>query len=219
MHKKILNLALASLCTFSAIHPCLSEAQTPDRYKHPFYVGVTGGYGSTTWGHLVPKDPNAAMSLSTPIYVKEGGTVLGVFGGYEFMPEFALEASYMHYPNARLYFDPISLFTFNYDGRTELTSRTETVALMGKVMLFIPHTDIRGYSSFGVATIHRKDAIQNIWRVDPTFGAGLNYTFSEHWMTELGINYTAGYGQAEIDPTTSFVPFLYSVFLRLAYRI
>lgn len=217
MYKKHLTLSLIFILSIFSSSMCLSSTKISDKYKYPFYVGITGGYGSTTWGHLVPKDPNAAMSLSTPVSVNEGGTLWGVFGGYEFLPEFALEGSYSRYPITRMYFDPISLFTFNY-GMTELSSKTETAALMAKFMLFIPHTQIRAFSGFGIAAIHRSDAVKNIWRADPTFEAGFNYNLNEHWMTEIGVSYTAGYGQAEIDPTNSFVPFLYSAFVRLAYR-
>lgn len=208
-------------CTLFSLFPFFSYAstQSTDPFRYHYYVGVEGGYGSTTWGHLVPKDPNAAMSLSTPMSVSEGGSVWGIFGGYEFIPQFALEASYMHFQAARLYFDPMSLFTFDYDGMTELTTRTETASLIAKFMLVVPHTtSLRAYSSIGAATVHRYDAVKNIWRVNPSFGAGLNYNLSDHWMTELGMNYTAGYGEAELDPTKDFVPFIYSAFLRLAYR-
>lgn len=194
------------------------HAATNQIFHNPFYIGLEGGYGSTTWGHLVPAEPNAAMSLSTPIQVSEGGSVWGVFGGYELIPEFAVEANYMHFQATRLYFDSMSLFSFDYDGRTELTTRSETVSVMGKFMLVIPRTTIRAYSSVGIAAVHRYDEIKNIWRGNPSFGAGLNYNLDDHWMTEIAINYTPGYGEAELDPTIDFVPFLYSAFLRLAYR-
>lgn len=188
-------------------------------YCNPFYVGVTGGYGTTTWANLVPKEPNAAMSLSTPTDVSEAGTIWGVYGGYEVLPCFAFEGSYMRYPKARLYFDELSLFSFYHDDRTELTTRTESVSLVGKVMMFIPCVrNLRAYSDFGAAEVHRYDAIVDRWRLSPTFGAGFNYLLNPHTMIELGTEYVAGYGQSELDPADHFIPFLYSGFLRLAYR-
>ena len=158
------------------------------------------------------------MSLSTPTEVNEGGGVWGVYSGYELNHFFALEASYMRYPNAQVSFDPVSLFSFMNNDLTEFTTHTESVNLMGKVMLFIPNTTIRAYSSFGAAGIHRDDVLYDHWRLSPTFGIGLNYNLMPHVMGEIGANYTAGYGEAQLNPTDVYIPFLYSVFLRLAYR-
>jgi hypothetical protein len=218
MSNKNIALWLSVGFTLFSTTACFADTQSTDKFRYPFYVGITGGYGATTWGYLVPQDPNAAMSLSTPISVSEGGAAWGAQAGYEFGPHFALEAAYMRFPTARLYFSPDSLFTFDYDGRTELSTRTETVSLMTKFMLFFPNSTIRAYSSVGIATVHRQDAVRNVWRIDPTFGAGFNYNLTAHWMTELGTTYTAGYGRSEVNPTKDFVPFAYAAFLRLAYR-
>ncbi len=120
-----------------------------DPFKYHTYIGGIGGVGSTTWGGLVPteRDQNVAMSLSTPTSVTEGGVVWGVFGGYEFTPYFAIEANYMKYPDATVSFDPMSLFSFMNDNLTEFTTRTETVGVMGKIMLIIPKANIRAFSS------------------------------------------------------------------------
>ena len=189
------------------------------KFLHPFYVGATGGYGSTTWAGLVPSEENQnlAISLSTPIKVNEGGGVWGFFGGYEWTPYFALEASYMRYPKATVTFDSVSLFSFSNDGLTHFATRTETVSAMGKVMLLVPNTELRVYSSLGVAGVHRDDMLASDWRPSPTFGVGFNYHLTEHLMGELGANYTAGYGESQLNPTEVYFPFLYAAFLRLAY--
>lgn len=217
LNKKIIVIIICVLAFLYEL-PSYASELSDNKFRHPFYVGLEGGYGSTTWGHLTPLNPDVATNLSTPTNVSEGGGVWGLFGGYEFLPQFALEANYMHYQAARLYFDPYSVFTNDYDGRTELTSRTESVSLMAKIMLIIPRSTIRAYSSVGVGVVHRYDAIKNIWRPNPAFGAGLNYNLTDHWMTEIGINYIAGYGEAELNPAKDFVPFVYSAFARLAYR-
>lgn len=190
-------------------------------YPHPFYFGVTGGYGSTTWDGLVPARSNqgAALNLSTPTDVTEGGAIWGVFVGYELIPFFAIEGSYTHYPNATVNFDAMSLFTFEHNGLTTLTTNTETISLVAKIMMIIPHTTIRAYSSIGAADVHRNDQIQNQWQISPTFGVGFNYNVSEHVMAELGGNYTTGNGESELNPAQDYIPFLYSVFLRVAYRV
>ena len=189
-------------------------------FQHPFYLGVTGGYGKTTWGGLVPEEDkqNSAIIISTPKYVNEGGVLWGLFAGYEFIPNFALEAAYNRYPDAKVNFDPSSLFSFEHDGLTSFTTQTETVSLIAKLMLIIPTTNIRAYSSLGAAEVHRDDQINNHWSTSPTFGAGFNYPFTDRIMGEFGGNYTAGRGEAELNPVNDYYPFLYSVFFRLAYR-
>lgn len=214
-HKKIYLLLL--LCFALSAQ---ASSQVDNKFRYPFYLGALGGYGSTTWGDLVPKDiTNSAMNMSTPIKVSEGGAVWGLFSGYELIPNFALEASYMQYPKATIYFDPESLFALNNDDRITLNTHTETVTLLGKFMVIIPNTTIRAFSSIGAGMIHRYDAIQNLWRLTPTFGGGVNYNITDHLMGEIGGTYVAGNGESELDPAEDFIPFLYSVSVRLAYRI
>lgn len=198
----------------------LAHSETIDRFKYPFYVGVTGGYGATTWQGLVPpaKKQNPAMAMSTPTNVSEDGAVWGLFAGYELLPYFALEAAYMRYPDAKVSFDPSSMFTFEHDGLTSFTTKTEKYSLIAKVMLIVPRTTVRVFSGLGLSETHRYDMLNDHWIGTPTFTAGLNYNVTPHVMTELGADYTAGKGQSELDPIDDYFPFLYSVFLRLAYR-
>lgn len=216
---KIKYLTVLPLVLFSGLVQA-SETSSPDIFRYPYYLGLRGGYGSTTWEGLVPSEnnQNAAMVISTPTYVNEGGAVWGAFAGYEFLPFFALEASYLHYPDATITFSPLSLFSFQNNGQTEMTTHTDLVALMAKIMFVIPHTAARVYSSFGAGGVHRYDQLSNIWRVSPNFGAGINYNFTEHIMAELGGSYTGGYGESELNPSENYLPFLYSAFLGLAYR-
>ena len=199
---------------------CQKSTAGVSSFEHPLYLGIAGGYGSTTWEGLVPpkKNQNIAMSLSTPTEVSEGGGAWGFFGGYELNPYFALEAGYMRYPDAQVSFDPISIFSFMNDDLTEFSTHTETVSFMGKIMMFIPKSGVRAYSSFGAAGIHREDVLYDHWHLSPTFGIGLNYNFTPHVMGTLGANYTAGYGEAQLNPTDVYFPFLYSITLQLAYR-
>jgi hypothetical protein len=191
-----------------------------DKFRYPFYVGITGGYGSTTWSGLVPpgSKANSALALSTPIRVSEGGAMWGVVGGYEIIPQFAVELSYSRYPTATVYFSKKSLFSYRNKGSLEFTTNTEDYSFVGKLMLIIPRTTVRVFSSAGVASVHRYDRLANRWRASPTFNAGFNYNFTDHLMAELGANYTGGYGESELTPSDDYVPFLYSAFLRLAYR-
>lgn len=188
--------------------------------KHPFYAGFMGGYGSTTWEGLVPekKNQNDALMLSTPERVDEGGAIWGFLAGYEFSRAFALEANYMHYPETTITFSPLSIYSFNNAGLLDLNTKTDSISLMGKIMLTIPKSDVRIFSSAGIASLYRKDMIINDWRLTPTFGAGINYIFTEHIMGEIVGNYTAGFGESQLSPVDTYYPFLYSVTAHLAYR-
>lgn len=206
---------------YLAFFPTFSDANSSksNQTRHPFYTGIIGGYGSTTWDGLVPSltNQNFALNISTPIQTIEGGAVWGVYGGYEFSPHFAFEGSYMRYKDATIIFDPESLFSFDHNDLTSFTSRTETISAMAKFMLFVPKTKVRVYSSVGAARLHRKDILVNHWRFTPTFGLGFNYPITEHLLAELGGNYTAGFGESQLSPTNSYFPFLYSMAFRLAY--
>lgn len=210
---------LAFLSTFVAFAAKVDSTQ--QRFDKRFYVGAFIGPGSTTWEGLVPAPENrgAAMNLSTPIRVNEGGAVWGLMTGYEVTPYFALEASYSRYPGATVEFDPDSLFAFDHDGITEFKTRTETLSLLAKIMMVIPDTSVRLYSGAGVSSIKRKDFVAEDWIFSPTFSVGANYHFNERLMGEIGANYTAGYAESELTPVNKYIPFLYSVYFKLAYFI
>ena len=207
----------------SIIYTQLIYASVPpvaELYKNKYYVGGVGGSGSTTWRGLVPaaENLNDAMSISTPILVREGGAVWGLFGGYEIAPYFAIEANYMHFPDATITFDEDSLFAFDNDGMTKLISHTQTGSIIGKVMLIIPNSPFRLYSGAGVATVWRSDDINTEYRFSPTFAVGFTLNVSQRLMFEIGTNYTAGYGESEINPVNDFIPFVYSFYGKVAIR-
>ncbi|KTC88763.1 outer membrane beta-barrel protein [Fluoribacter dumoffii] len=203
---------------FLSSSSCLAE--TSNLPHHPFYVGAIAGFGSTTWQGLVPseKNQNVALMLSTPIDVEEGGSAWGVLAGYEFTRFFAIEANYMHFPEANVHFDSISLFSFDHDGLEVLTTKTEVVSLLGKLMVPIPHSHMKIFSGAGVAGVHRKDIVVDDWRPGPTFTVGVNYNFTEHITGEVAGNFTAGYGESQLSPADSYYPFLYSVAAHLIFR-
>jgi hypothetical protein len=208
------------LSSFLFLSTTLCQAEITNQVQHPLYVGLMGGYGSTTWQGLVPqtKNQNLALSMSTPIDVEEGGATWGVFAGYEFSPYFAVEANYMRYADSTIYFNEMSIFTFEHDGELQLTTKTDGISLIGKIMLIIPHTNFRVYSSAGATTLYRRDMLVDDWRVSPTFGVGVNYNFTEHLMGEIAGSYTAGFGESLLSPADSYFPFLYSMTARIAYR-
>lgn len=208
-------------CFFtSSIINARSTPKVDDVFEYKAYVGAMGGYGSTLWDGLVPTNDNqnAAMNISTPTAVNEGGGVWGLVLGYEITPYFALEANYMHYPKAEVFFDEASLFAFDHDGETSLNTNTDTYSMLAKFMLILPSSNIRVYSSAGAARVERKDFIAEDYRLSPSFGLGVNANLTKRIMAEIGLNYTAGYGESEINPANDYVPFLYSVVAKVAYR-
>jgi len=214
------SITIAALICYCATATAQDVAHQ-DAFQYHFYAGGSAGYGSTTWQGLVPSEEkqNIAINISTPINTTEGGGVFGAFAGYEFAPYFALEAGYMHFPNAKLSFDETSLFAFDHNDNTTLITQTEMASLVAKIMLLIPKTSVRAYSSFGIADVHRDDDIKDQWHVAPTFGFGLNYNITPHIMSEISANYAAGYGESEISPIDDYIPFLYAISFKLAYRI
>jgi hypothetical protein len=210
------NIFLLSFILFTPF--CSAHAKT--QAHHPFYIGAIGGYGSTTWKGLVPskENQNDALMLSTPISVEEGGGVWGVLAGFEFTPYFAIEANYMRYAVTNVHFDSMSLFAFFHDGLETLTTQAESVSLIAKLMVPIPHTQIKIFSGTGVAGVYRKDIIVDDWRPGPAFSMGLNYDFTEHLMGEIAGNFIAGYGESQLNPADTYFPFLYSVAAHLMYR-
>lgn len=188
-------------------------------YHHPIYIAGLGGWGSTTWGGLVPRPENQnwAISMSTPLKVKEGGEVWGLALGYELTPFFAIEADYMRFPNAQMTFDEYSLYSLDQNTLI-LNTSTQTASLNGRIMLVLPDTNFRLFSSVGIASVFRDDQINSDYRISPTFAFGFNVMMTDRLMAEIGSNYTAGYGESEINPVLDFVPFLYSVYVKLALR-
>lgn len=211
-----------TLLTLTYLSTTLSYASDHDDiFRYRWYAGGHIGYGSTTWEGLVPSaaKQNIAINMSTPISITEGGLIGGALMGYEFTPYFGFEASYTQYPNARLHFDETSLFAFDHNDQTDLITQTEMVAVIAKIMLIIPHTHVRAYSDFGIADVHRDDHIRDQWKLTPTFGMGLNYNITPRIMTEIAATYAAGYGESEISPVDDYIPFLYAISFKLAYRI
>lgn len=214
-----------STCLIALI-PAISYADTgtikldSPQKKHPLYAGLTVGYGTTTWSGLVASDDDEiAMAVSTPTGVNEGGTIGGAFVGYEIFSSFALELSYTHYANARIYFDEMSLITYDYGGITTFVTQTNNYSLVGKFMVPVPYTKgIRIFSSVGPSVTHRQDVVYNHWQLTPAFNFGFDIDVNEHLYAEIGANYTAGTAISEMNPAVDYIPFLYSGFGRLAWR-
>jgi len=191
--------------------------------SRPFYFGLAYGWGCTDWSQLVAKYGKPSeyfvLAVSAPISAGDRGSVFGVYTGYEISPHFSVEINYMKFPNSPVVFDPIiSIYTFE-DGVVTMSSSTYVYNLLGKFMVQIAHTGLRGFATAGPALIHRHDALVNTGHIDPTFGVGLNYVVLNRLMIEIAFQYYAGFGKAVLRPAINYIPFLYTVHLKLAYRL
>lgn len=182
-----------------------------------FYLGTLFGYGRTTWGYLVAKDPE--FWFSTPTNVQEGGFAFGLLMGYEISPYFAFEGLYVRFPSATIKFHEGS----EYDSENHIdhiTSHSEAISLSGKFLAPIANTKLRGYGLVGVGLAHRSDALAKTHNLfAPVFGGGLNYSYNEHFMTELGFNYYSGLALSEARVVDDFMPFLYTFHITFIYRV
>jgi len=190
-------------------------------HANPFYFGLQFGYGSTDWSQLVARYSDQAeytlLSLSAPIQAGDKGVTWGFVIGWEVQPHFAMEMNFERFPNTTVTFDPSSIYSINY-AIVNMQSHTYAYDFLGKFMVQIAKTGIRGFASAGAALIHRHDALVNTGHIDPTFGVGLNYIFACRVMAEVGFQYYAGYGKAVLRPAINYIPFLYSIHLKVAYR-
>lgn len=184
----------------------------PFHYPH-LYAGLSIGYGETTWHELATDDILA--QFSAPKSAHDFGTLWGGFIGYQFGRSFALEATYMRYPNTRIVLDD---FSFYYP-LIEFTTRTQAYSLIGKFMIPLANSRFSVFLDAGVGFTHRNDVLAKVTRVSPTFGLGFMANVSRHVITELGFEYYAGYGKSEHIPVKDYVPFLFAVYVRIGYRI
>jgi len=223
---KITTFTSALLALAIAI-PTEAKEPTFIRYgHHPLYVGALAGYGSTDWSELTAKCNGdmaceADLLSSVPRSAGDSGITAGVTIGYEIQPHFAFEASFIRFPDTKVVFDsPINTNCYpqlnNVNGT--FTSHTYVFDVIGKFMVSILGTSIRGFADAGMAVTHRHDILNTFFHINPTFGVGLDYVFAEHWMVDGEFQYIAGYDKSTLTPADDYSPFLYSLHILIAYR-
>ena len=210
--KFLLFLSCFSIVAYSTSVYAAGDRIYPFHYPR-FYAGLAVGYGETTWNELVTDDP--LVEVSTPIETHDFGTLWGGFLGYQFGRSFALEATYMRYPNTRIFLDD---FTFYYP-LTEFTTHSQVFSAIGKFIIPLANDRINAFLDAGIAFTHRNDVLANVTRVAPTFGLGFMSNISRHIITEIGFEYYIGYGKSDHIPVKDYIPFLFGVYFRLGYRI
>lgn len=178
---------------------------------HPFYVGGILGYGNTNWSQMVSQD--SASANSTPISAGGSGVMVGAFAGYELTSHFAVEANYMRFPSANIKFEPDNVY-----GIDSFTSYTNEYGVMGKFMVPIGSSKFKAFSEVGPAYVQRDDILAKEGKIGAGFGLGVDYNINQRWMSELGFQYYTGFGASEFKPVYDYIPFLYTLNLRIAYR-
>jgi hypothetical protein len=194
--------------------------------SHPFYFGPILGYGSTDWSMLVVNCEKGdkwcnpeLLATSAPTAAGDDGFVWGGTIGIEVRPSWAIEASFMRFPSTSVFFG--NQWSFYSDKHNVHTMRSKTwgINLVGKFMTEIACTGLRGFANAGVNFTSREDLILNTIRANPTFGVGLNYAFPERIMLEIAFQYVTGFGRANEVPVNYYIPFLYTIHLKILYRI
>jgi len=214
---KTLSYLLSGI--FFSLFPISCAYAAHGNYQYPhFYFGGVIAYGETTWPKLASKDPKVQNSV--PKKAVDFGSTWGGFLGYQFDTAFAVEAIYMRYPNSRITFDDVTFYTvFDNYPDTELITRTQVYSLIGKFLYPLANARINAFIHAGVAFTHRSDALAKVTRVAPTFGVGFMCNVSRRVITEVGFEYYVGYGRSELLPVNNYVPFLFSIYFRLGYRL
>ncbi len=214
--KTLVTSFLLSSISAYASGSVTSTSNQRDEFHH-FYLGGLLGWGCTTWDQLVATD--IPVRFAAPIKTKDTGPVWGFYGGYEFIRHLAIQVGYARFPETKLNFDPDYNF---YLPLTQMTSKTESYSILMKFIVPLGHGRISNrfsmYASAGVSFTHRKDALLNDSHAGPRFGAGFNYDINSRWTTELGFQYYAGYDTPIQDFARKYIPFLYSLEGRLAFR-
>ena len=221
-----IHAILLSMLLLTGISPAFSSSNPYPAIwaAHPFYLGAAAAYGSTDWSMMTakctPDDWQCTMiGMSVPIAADDNGFVGGVFIGYEIKDFFAVEANYAHFPKATISFDPNNFYPdLLPDGVTEIGSNTDVFYILGKFMTQLSTTPFRAFASAGIDFTYRYDVLADTIRIAPTFGVGINYLATEHFMLEFAFQYIAGYDKSSVTPAVDYIPFLYSLGLKVAYR-
>lgn len=219
---------------------CFSSADADPLFPSKvFYFGVNLGGGSTEWKYLVDTTDPGDPSITTPTSVTEGGPSWGIVIGYDLNKNFAVEAQYMQFANADIQLSPFSTYKDqNGNQILSITSQTDAYSISGKFLAQVAHTHMRAFAAIGVGIVQRSDPLVNYQAGDnpppfsnytgtnhhtscatPYLSTGVVYSFTRHWMLESGFQYYTGFGKSEVNPVSSFIPFAWDAYGRLAYQL
>ena len=60
--------------------------------------------------------------------------------------------------------------------------------------------------------------MNNQWVASPIFTLGISNNITPCIMAALEAHYIAGRGEVELEPSADYIPFLYAIYLKIAYR-
>ncbi len=235
MNNFIKHFLLAALITSPFITYADEDINLANNNPYPLYVGVLLGYASTNWSALVDEYHNQAVDNTTPVAADDSGPDKGLFIGYNLIKNFAVEFRYQNFSDTAVAFDRDQ--NTNYvNGKfiSSFISSTYAYSLVAKVMLPLGSSPFSIFSDFGGVYTHRDDIFANAAQEgDPynggypagtnhnygvMFGAGVNYEFTSHLFNTIEFSYGSGNGSAIQFPTFSYIPFIYSIDYKIAYR-
>lgn len=207
------------------------------------YFGVNLGGGTTEWSYLVDTTDADQVGGNTPVHVTEGGPSWGVALGYDVSKNFDIELQYMQFANSNIDLGENSQYTDqNGNSITNIVSKTQAYSLSGKFLAQVGHTHLRAFASVGAGVVVRSDPLvgyhftpsdnpplygssnytgknSDVTCVTPYLSSGLVYSFTRHWMLESGFQYYTGFGQSNVYPVGTFIPFAWDAYGRLSYQI
>ena len=210
----VVNVAMAKSAITAA-----SKDSTPF-VRSGFYLGPSIGYGSTDWSFLTT-DKNSAAAVSSPISASDEGMVYGLIAGYQINNYFAVEGSYMHYPQSKITFAAFSAYWPLAETTTTIKSQTQQFALYLKLLVplhihFLGDTSI--YSGVGAEETYRSDKLAKQGnKLGAIFTGGIIHFFTRHIAVEGGFDYSTGAGRSEVLPAHHYIPFLYQGHVALLY--
>lgn len=196
--------------------------------SHRFYFGPIFGYGNTDWDMMVMQCDSGdfycskdTVGVSAPLGTTgSSGAVWGATAGYELKPSWGIEASYLRFPTTQVQLNAPWNFYMEHDyNTTQFSSSTWALFAVAKFMTEIGNSGLRGFANAGIDFTARNDVLSETIHVNPTFGVGINYVFPSNFMLEGAFQYMTGYGDANEVPARDYIPFLYSLTLKLLYRL
>jgi opacity protein-like surface antigen len=221
-HKTVLIL---TSCVLS-----FSGFATPINNDNPFYLGLAAGYGSTNWSGMKALD--TPSQDSTPTVVHDSGFEWGAFFGWQPIQNLALEFRYQKFSDSVLTLDKSRYPSPPLPSNSKLTSQTWAYSVVAKLILPIGKSGLAVFGDLGPVYTRRHDPLASSAE-DPNdarkpggknsnlgimFGGGLNYDLSDHIRTTLEFSYGSGSGESMQYPVYTYIPFIYSIEFKLAYR-
>lgn len=191
---------------------------------HRFSVGAIAAWGSTNWSMLTPYCQGdeaclAAMENSMPVEAADTGFVWGVKLGYQIVENFAVEAVFRRFHDSVVNFAKWNSYD-NLPVGTPSTVHSSVYAysLLGRFFAPMFGSRFYAFATAGPTVTHRKDMLTHRAHVNLSFGIGVGRVFWDRIQTEVAFFYSTGFDHSNMTPADSYMPFLLSLGIEVAYR-